>query len=200
MSQMFFELKQTAQYILEELTHLGQLSSGFSTRSGIMCKPGCGACCAKPLGVWATPAEMLPMAWQLFEEGQTSESLRLLADSKAKDVCLVYEATDPSGQQGRCGRYKFRPTVCILFGSGMRPKKMTGHEFMGCNWQHRHFAQEIHAVESGSSGEAYDSRALTAKIRSISPDPKLAMEAPVNEALITALEMIEFNDQFVTLK
>ncbi len=196
MSQVFLDLKQTAQTMHEHLIELGQIATTFSARSGIACKPGCGACCAKPFGVWATPAEMLPMAFQLFEEGYSSASIRDLAETRATGVCLAYETSDPLRQQGRCGRYSVRPTVCILFGSGVRPNKNGAPEFMGCSWQHQRFRSEIEAIEASTLADEHNAGSLTAKIRSISPDPKLSIEAPVNEALTTALELIEFHHQF----
>ncbi len=200
MSQAYFDLKETAQKVKKALGNLKDVSTAFSSQTGIGCKTGCGACCAKANGVWATPAEMLPMAFQMFDEGTSSAALKSILDSGQHGQCMAYETSDPSGQLGRCRRYEVRPSVCILFGSGLRPTKNGGYEFIGCSWQRQIFASEIGHVEHDASGDSHEPRMLTANIRSISPDPKLALEAPVNVALLEALELIEFHHQFASFE
>jgi hypothetical protein len=197
MSESFHNLKNTASLVRQQLLELGRMASTFSAKTGISCLSGCGACCAKPHGVWATPAEMLPMAFQLFNEGRTAETLLQAVEAGDPRVCIAYEPENSSGQQGRCGRYDLRPPVCILFGSGLRKTKHGRHEFIGCSWQRTMMANAIAAVESGPLDAQNEAGSLTSQIRSLSPDPKLAVEAPINIALIQALELIEFNSQFI---
>ncbi len=92
-------------------------TAAFSRVAGVSCPPGCGACCARPGGVEARVAEMLPAAFALLERsGPVADAVyeRAAADPDGRCAFFVPEFAD--GARGKCAHYDLRPGLCRLFG------------------------------------------------------------------------------------
>ena len=89
---------------------------------GWRCPSGCGDCC-RSAKVQATALELLPAAAYILQRGEAPLWLAAVQSNGEGGVCAAYcpEPVDPSG--GHCRLYRWRPTLCRLFGfSAVRNK------------------------------------------------------------------------------
>ncbi|MEZ5978067.1 MAG: YkgJ family cysteine cluster protein, partial [Planctomycetota bacterium] len=108
-------------------------ASELSTRVGLGCPPGCGACCNSP-DVETTVAEMRPLARRIVEEGRTEEVVARIdrATEAGERRCVSYVADPFDPRIGRCGVYADRPLVCRLFGFAASRDKHGRDVFRSC--------------------------------------------------------------------
>lgn len=64
------ELQALSRAVVDLFAVADERSQAFARDSGMSCPSGCGACCARPGGVEASVAEMLPAAFALLEKGE----------------------------------------------------------------------------------------------------------------------------------
>lgn len=118
-------LRELAHVVSQHLEASAERASAFVRAAGLACRQGCAECC---LGahVECTPLELLPVAFDLVDEGAGEAMLATLAERKARagnEGCVFLERRGeaPDGRLlGRCGRYARRPAVCIHFGASVR--------------------------------------------------------------------------------
>lgn len=87
----------------------------FQQKSQLHCLPGCGQCCENP-HVEATVFEMMPLAIELWNNGEAEECLQKIDSIDGKGQCVSYLPDPRGGGKGRCSVYSFRPLICRLFG------------------------------------------------------------------------------------
>lgn len=170
-------------------------TSHFTRDSGVSCKVSCGACCMKPNAVWSTIAEMLPLAWHLYQTGRLTEMQAHLVKHESSKRCALFQVEDESRGLGRCSVYQHRPLVCRLFGSSARRDKDDTHEVLACQWQHAEHRDRIAAVERAMnlrSEQMPVSQDWSMRLHAAISDETLSESLPINEALREAIARIDF--------
>jgi Fe-S-cluster containining protein len=140
--------------------------------------------------VETTVAEMLPLALQLFAEGQVENVWERLQNGSV--TCAQYEALPGQAEKGRCRNYAQRPVLCRLFGYvGVRDK--TGQtRYAACRVLQKVEAERIQMIEAELKKGQLDLPFFApAQERIAEIGGSLGAEImPINQALIRALEMI----------
>ena len=85
-------MKDLVQAVLKVLEKIQHSTNSVTSASGIGCKPGCGACCSRPNSVWATIAEMLPMALDFH----INEALKGAIEMTAMAANYEAQSDDPT--------------------------------------------------------------------------------------------------------
>src|SRR6185295_15429071 len=95
----------------------------FQAETGLHCIAGCGRCCENPR-IETTVAELMPLAFRLFQRGEESGWLDKANRSESKGQCIFYKPDPLIEGKGRCSVYQWRPLICRLFGfSAITDKK-----------------------------------------------------------------------------
>jgi hypothetical protein len=185
-------LRHIAQDIGSELRAIELDAKRLTAVTGLVCKTGCGACCQSPGNIWATVGEMLPMAFDIFDQGRLDSTLETLENSSDDGICHMH-APDPLIRgNGRCMAYTKRPITCILFGAAKLIDKNGNAQFIGC-------AQLLNQLKPDAMKNTKDipsARASTQKVLSMILDPNLREELPLNKALTKSLELIRWSTQY----
>ncbi|AWL13367.1 hypothetical protein HMF8227_02919 [Saliniradius amylolyticus] len=114
-------LRALAQRIETVYQQLNLRFSDYQQQQGLSCISGCGRCCTNP-DVEASPLEMLPLALNLFDQGQAEVTLDKLRAASGFH-CLHYQRLSLDGARDQCGIYAHRPGICRMFGAaGVRGK------------------------------------------------------------------------------
>lgn len=169
---------------------LDQEVSQFASASGISCAQGCGACCLSP-EIETTVAEMLPLAWKFFQEGQ-AESQHAALQNAQTELCLQYRSESGQPQRGNCSNYADRPSLCRLFGySGYRDR--LGSARLGtCQIIQARLGVQLQSIEQRiQAGQLSVPFLSHAHERIAAIGGNLAWDMlPINEALRRAIEII----------
>jgi Fe-S-cluster containining protein len=187
-------LSQRLTTMIADLTRLFQSLDeevmSFAQAQSVRCLPGCGACCQSP-NIETTVAEMLPLAYELFQKGNAEDRAWNWSEQKGA-LCPQYESHPDRPAQGRCQTYAFRPAICRLFGySGFRDKSGT-IRFATCRKIQVQEGDKIQRIEGRlNRGESSIPFLSEAHERVAEIGGNLAWEIlPINEALRRALEII----------
>jgi hypothetical protein len=195
---MSSSLRELSTVVSNRLAVAAERASTFVRESGLACRVGCAECC---LGahVECTPLELLPVAFDLIDEGQGEEMLASLARLQREPqsvgcVFLERQGHAPDGRLlGRCGRYARRPAVCIHFGASVRLAGGGERTVVACRVMKDDDPVRVAAANAWVSARAHDAL----NVPSISDDavslmalsPALGTQRlPFNEALKAALE------------
>ena len=93
---------------------------------------------------------------------------------------------------GKCSMYKYRPSICRMFGSSLSRGK--GHLFQGvfCKWQREVYKSRINYLENEGDAQLqeYLASSLNMIVRQAIKLDYLLVEYPINEALKLALEYV----------
>ncbi len=194
-------LRNLALDVETTLKKIASETTSFSESSSISCLKGCSACCRNSDNVWATPLELLPMAFEIFDRGLAEKYLDRITTEPNR--CTAHE--DHGGRYGRCMEYEHRPSICRLFGSSVRLKHSPqgGHvpEGLFCNWQREHFRNEIEQIENlpVDHKDLCVARHLSNQFN-ISFSKNLEVEMPINQSLQKALEMIMQDEHYIEMQ
>ena len=116
--------------------------------AGMVCGPGCDACCQNALS-------LLPVEAYRLSEG--FEALGHEARQKVKDACLALrrerqEGPCPLLDDGRCLLYEFRPLVCRTHGFPLFSVEFTEEIGSPVDFCHLNFTEEskLETIPSGS--------------------------------------------------
>lgn len=183
------EFSFNLQNLYEEMS---ESFSAFQRKLGYNCLPACGRCCLNP-EVDASLYEMLPMALAIWEEGKLDEWVERLQTTHQKH-CLVWVPGAQEGE-GKCGRYKERPSICRMFGVSGYRNKQNEVTLSICK-----FIKEQHNIQGNplspvSREETPMMVEWSYKLASL--DQRLVQEKmPINEALLKALEKVALYAQY----
>ncbi len=187
-------LSQRLTGIIADLTSLFQSLDeevmSFALTQSVRCLPGCGACCQSP-NIETTVAEMLPLAYELFQKGNAEDSAWNWSEEQGA-ACPQYESHPDRPAQGRCRTYAFRPAICRLFGySGFRDKS-GAIRFATCRNIQAQEGERIQSIEGRlNRGESTIPFLAEVHERVAEIGGNLAWEIlAINEALRRALEII----------
>lgn len=152
---MASSLRRLAEQVAQHLEKSGHRAATFVENAGISCRVGCADCCVGA-PVECTPLELLPLAFDLVDEGLAESVLGVLSERAARGrnslqegcVFLVHRSFAPDGRvQGRCGRYARRPLVCIQFGSSVRLGAKGKKEVVACRVMKSDNPQRVAAAQ-----------------------------------------------------
>ena len=101
--------------VMDLYAQMDKSVAAFQLKSGLRCPTGCGACCPSA-HVEVTVLEMLPIAHEILRQGGAAEWLQRLASHENAGRCQLYLAEPQEEAAGHCGFYKWRPSLCRLFG------------------------------------------------------------------------------------
>ncbi len=179
------ELRHLAGQINQEYELMAYEFRHYQAKSGLHCLAGCGKCCTNPQ-IEASPLEMLPLALDLFSRSLGQETLEKLANASAS--CAFYCATDDKGNQGFCGVYGQRPSLCRMFGAAGYAAKNGGIALSVCREIKNERAHLLSTAEMASERPPLMA-SWSARIRAL--DPRLGSQYfPINQALQIMLEKI----------
>ncbi len=165
---------------------LDEAVNRFQMEVALHCPPGCGRCCNKP-DIEASVLEFLPLAMQLYRQGEAEIWLEQLKSEKPL-VCRAYQ--HQQAHKGRCMHYPYRGLICRLFGYAARINKYNFPELVTCQVikNQEGYAQAKEKIQTGTCAVPYI-RHWYMRLQGI--DPALGTELlPVNEAICRALEMV----------
>ena len=108
-------LRELSSQVMDVYQLLSQEFSAFQKSQSLHCVEKCGACCNKP-DIEVSPLEMLPYALHLFDTGMAEQVFDEL-DNYNGFACKQYQRTSLDGNEGYCGIYEYRPSICRMFGA-----------------------------------------------------------------------------------
>ena len=161
----------------------------FAAESKLTCPVGCGRCCENP-DIETTVIDMLPLAVHLKDKGRLDEVAMSLPHTLT-DACVFFEKHAGEGG-GRCTVYRYRPSICRLFGFAASRDKNQNPILAACK------------VHKQSQPEVVENAKREVEARRLNPplfstyagrlddiDPVLAnRHYPINVALLLAIEKI----------
>lgn len=168
--------------------------SSFQNKTGLTCLSGCGACCLQPT-IEASPFEMLPIALELFDQGQADETLERLSNHQSP-TCFFYRSHSTDGTKGQCGIYTHRPSLCRIFAVGALPDKSHTTKLSICRLiklEHRQKMSDINPVDAPRIDHWKQKSQLLA-------DELSNQDMPINQALKLALEKVTMLAYYETLQ
>jgi uncharacterized protein len=171
-------LEELCQKIDEYYRGLSAEFGAAQKATGLNCPPDCGKCCSVPT-VEASEMEMLPMALELWKQGRAETILDEMA-KRDVSTCVMFA--------GRCTMYQQRPSVCRMFGVGLRVRKDDELELSIC--------RELRLIYS-EKAEEIDKKLIPNmsewSFQAMSIDPHFLRERrPISMALRDALEKVLF--------
>jgi len=165
--------------------------SSYQSSTGWSCLPSCGKCCLNP-EVDASILEMIPMAYSIYLEGKVDEWLEKLQTTK-QEYCIVYEQGLKEGE-GKCGRYKDRPSLCRMFGVSGHYNKQHEISLSVCKL----IKEKYHLFDKELKESLQETPMMadwSMKLASINPQ-LIQDKMPINKALLGALEKVAFTLQY----
>lgn len=191
-------LRELARLVEAVFDELEESFGSYQSRLGLHCKPGCGACCNNP-NIEATVLEMLPLAFQLYDQGKAEQVLEEL-EMYSGFACYHYKRSSLDGLMGSCTVYKQRPVICRIFGAAGDRDKHGNNRLSVCR-----VIKEIHASEYQQAlqdlSQQPPPRMTDGKQRVRQLDFALSREdLPINQALKVALQKVLFQSSFGDLE
>jgi uncharacterized protein len=163
---------------------MASLFSHFQQSSGLHCISGCGACCQQPT-IEASPFEMLPIAFALYDQGMADETLEQLQVHQTPS-CFFYHSHSADGSKGQCQIYAQRPTLCRVFGIGSLLDKNAAVKLSVCRFIKQAHPELLNALDPRLAPRI-DHWKQKARLLS---DELSSQDMPINQALKMALEKL----------
>jgi Fe-S-cluster containining protein len=181
------KLEDLCQHISEHYRLMSEAFGSAQTSAGLRCPTDCGKCCTTPT-IEASVMEMLPMALELFHQGEAEEMLTELG-TRDLSTCVLLERFTADGARGWCRMYAQRPSVCRMFGVGAVLRKDDERELSLCRELRTLFTSEVARIDKAQMPlmSEWGLRGLQ-----IHPD-FLRERRPISIALCMALEKVLFH-------
>jgi len=174
--------------ISEIYSHIDKETEAFQNRTSLQCPPGCGKCCTS-VKVEATVPEMLPLAQELFQQGEWYLWLERIAAADDERKCVFYQPDPVISVNGRCLVYPWRPTLCRLFGFAAVKNKKGLPEAVICEHQKKNMPEIAAAVKAAVPDGLPIPKFTDFSIQISSLDPCSEIRPiPINRAARLALE------------
>lgn len=183
-------LAEKSQSVVELFNELEEEARKYQKEGGLGCISGCGFCCANP-NVPASALEFLPLAFELYANGIAEEVANQLALQEKPGNCILYKTQSEDGKMGYCSSYKNRGLICRLFGSSARKNNKTGKkELIVCKILKEQKNEIYQQVTEGINSDLDVPMASAYYTRMNDIDENLTQQYPVNQAILTALEVV----------
>ncbi len=179
-------IKETVFNLQKVFDEMSEVFSSFQKDSGLNCLPGCGECCRFP-DIESTVLESLPFALNAFREGTLDSWITHLETSP--ELCVLWK-------DGKCTQYNFRPGVCRAFGASGYFDKNHAISLSVCK-----LIKEAHPeiLKNALSERTQENTPMISqwysKIQSLGT-PELLERRPINESLLSALQLVGFYAQY----
>ena len=173
--------------MMDLYSHVDKLVAEFQITSGLRCPSGCGSCC-QTSDVEATVPEMLPLAVEIFRDGQAEYWLERLKDPERSFRCALFSENRVGNGDGYCRYYAQRPVLCRLFGfSSVRNRN--GKKILALCRQMKQFSPEIVGQALEISDQAPCFSEIYTWVYDLDP-AQGARPLPINMALAAAIERV----------
>lgn len=187
-------------HVVEQVTEIYQQidtqTSTFQTATGLQCPPGCGQCCENPQ-IETTPLEMLPLAIELFQQGEAQKWLAAVAEVKESGRCVFYQPDPVIAGNGRCSVYLLRPAICRLFGFATVTNKQGKPELAVCIRHKQTMLDQVEIAKAAISEGLPAPNFSDFSMKLMNLEPSLASQRmPMNQALKVAIERVGLMMQF----
>ncbi|UII34020.1 YkgJ family cysteine cluster protein [Fulvivirga ulvae] len=162
----------------------------FQDATGMKCLSGCGLCCKKP-DIAATPLEFLPLAYQLYKDGQAYKWFEELRSEPEVSICKAFRPFVSEGDRGFCGQYKDRGLICRLFGYSAMLDKQGIPQLVTCKTIKTEFP-DAHSVAVKHIAEKQPvpvMRNFYFQLRAIDADLGQTL-MPINKAIEEAIKVV----------
>jgi Fe-S-cluster containining protein len=176
---------------VQELFHqLDQEIASFKSATSLGCVNGCGRCCETP-AVFVTVLEVLPLAYELWKNGQALAVLEDIRNDR-KGWCVFYKPDALVAGKGRCTTYPWRPLICRLFGFSAKKDKYEKSELVTCSTMKEHCATEYDGASRRLTAGTLRAPLMSDyAMQVLTIDPALGKEQfPINQAIANAIEKI----------
>ncbi len=167
--------------------------SDYQKSTGLLCGSGCGKCCDNP-NITATPFEMLPLAWDLYQRGNAEVWLEKLS-SEDHPICPLAQFQTEDKMKGQCTEYKFRPSLCREFGVSGYQKKDGKKVLSVCKYIKGDKASLLIANAENNPDQIPLMSDWTRRLSTIHPQ-LLNNSKPIAESLRIALEKVLLYTQY----
>jgi uncharacterized protein len=182
-----------AQQVMDLYSQIDQQTRAFQAETQLHCPAGCGRCCENP-HVEATPLEMVPLAVELFRQGEAVKWLES-AGVNETNACLFYEPDLLTPGNGRCQIYPWRPSICRLFGYATVTDRDGQPKFAACMRHKADMPEVVTTIQEAiAQGLPAPSFATSQQIAHLAPHLG-AERMPINQALNAALRWVGLNFQ-----
>ena len=185
-------IKETVFNLQNIFDEMGETFAAFQKETGLNCVSGCGQCCRFP-EIESTIMESLPFALNAYREGKLDDWIARLEN--AQGSCLLWEGNPETGA-GKCTQYKFRPSVCRVFGASGYFDKNHEISLSVCKYIKSESPMVFEkAFKERSQQNTPMISQWYSKIQSLGT-PELMERKPINEALLSALQLVGFYAQY----
>jgi len=189
-------MSEGALEILKALKKIDAKTDTLLSQTALRCPDGCGRCCKSP-EVEATVDEMLPLAENLYDEGEAESWLREAEETQSR-VCIFYRQDPVHEWKGRCGVYEHRPAVCRLFGFSARTNKEDGIELIKCHHMDDDLLEKTDEAIRRGEARAPVMATEAARVRALGEHSSMGV-LPINEAFESAMKTVLTRKYFESL-
>jgi Fe-S-cluster containining protein len=185
MNQALQDLEKYSDELLNLYQEMSACFSQFQNNSGLPCPPSCGHCCTYP-HIEASVREMIPMALYFYKKGEAEAVLKKIEENPK--FCVNYIFDQNNIDNGKCGHYSVRPSVCRMFGVYGYQDKNGNTKVAACKILNPNLKDQNLINAPLMSDWNYKMMSLDAKL--------VSDKMPINLALKKALEEVLFKAQF----
>jgi len=175
--------------VSERHAAIDEATSAYARRSGLACPPGCGACCHSP-DVETTIVDVRPLAGAIVARGGAIEVIERIRAAGDRGPCVLFEPDADDPARGRCSMYRWRPSICRLFGFSGRRRTDGTPEPIVCRVHARTIPAIVEGARLGVADGSIPLPILADHARSVAMlgSGDAAESRPINAALRTAIE------------
>ena len=119
--------------VMDLYTQIDKAVAEFQLQCGLRCPAGCGACCPTA-NVETTILEMMPLAQEILCRGEAEAWLQKLKSPIEAGKCLLYITDPEQTATGCCSFYRWRPSLCRLFGFAAVRNRNGGRSLSVCRY------------------------------------------------------------------
>ncbi len=188
--------------LAERFAAIDRGTGALSQTTGMVCPPGCGACCHSP-EVEATTVEFAALARRLLATGRIHAVRARLAERQAANDprCALFAPEVGSTAQGRCTEYEDRPILCRLFAFSARSSRIGLPELVVCRTLRVADPEAVARAQAHvrSGGEVEFMAHHAQAIAGLDPGAGGAPQ-PINVALAAALQRAELAAYYAALE
>jgi len=163
--------------------------ASFQQATQLQCAAHCGLCCHKT-DISATPLEFLPLAYQLYKQGEALKLYEQLSQNN-QPKCVNLKSLVGPNDSGFCSQYAYRGLICRLFGFSAMLDKHGAPKLVTCQTIKSKFPEAVekaqHHIAEGSPTPIM--RNYYFQLRAID-DTMGTTTLPINHAILEALKTV----------
>lgn len=168
----------------------------FKLATGLRCPLGCGVCCRSPK-ICTTILEMLPAAAEILRRDEAELWLAAARSASEDGACAAFSPAVVDSSGGHCRLYRFRPSVCRLFGFAASAGRQGRPELAACKTMRNCMPQKVQRAAEGISAGMRFPILSGYSVRLAAMEPSLgARLMPISQALQQAILRLGLGLQF----